>query len=232
MVIIKAEDINMIYYYNFNYIHAVTNINLEIEKGEFVVITGLRESGKTTLIRMLGGFARPSSGKVYLNSRDIYSLSDMELASLYRKEIGFIFQNYQLINGLTIYDNILLPCLLNHDSFDKNFLRELTEGLHIADILYSYPGKISEQQKQCVAIARALVNQPEIIFADEPTKNLNNELSKDILDFLMNYINWHHRTMIMVTHDPEISVFADHIIQLDMGKVVSDRKIKKVDSRI
>jgi len=176
---------------------------------------------------MLGGFDRPSSGKVYLNQRDIYALDDKDLSDLYRREVGFVFQNYQLISGLTIYDNIVLPSLLKLCNLDKNYLLELTDGLHITDILHNYPRNISEEQQQCVAIARALINQPEIIFADEPTKNLSHRLSKDILDLLMNYINWNHRTLIMVTSDSEISIFADHVIKLDMGKIMTDRKVRK-----
>jgi len=227
MTIIKTEDLNKIYYCNYNCIHAITDCILEIEKGEFVAITGVRGSGKTTLLRMLGGFDRPSSGKVYLNQRDIYALDDKDLSDLYRREVGFVFQNYQLISGLTIYDNIVLPSLLKLCNLDKNYLLELTDGLHITDILHNYPRNISEEQQQCVAIARALINQPEIIFADEPTKNLSHRLSKDILDLLMNYINWNHRTLIMVTSDSEISIFADHVIKLDMGKIMTDRKVRK-----
>jgi putative ABC transport system ATP-binding protein len=227
MIILKTIDLNKIYQSNYNNIHAISNINLDINQGEFAAITGIRGSGKTTLLRLLGGYDRPSSGKVYLNNKDIYSLNNSELAILYRKEIGFISQNYQLISGLSIYENILLPSILDQSALDKEYFSELTDSLHITNVLNSYPRNITEDQKQCVTIARALINQPEIIFADEPTKNLSRWLGKDILDLLLNYISWNRRTLIMATQDPAISIFADHMIRLDFGKILSDQVIRK-----
>ncbi len=232
MIILKTENLNKVYQTNSRLNHVVSDCNIEVGYGEFVAITGLKGCGKSTLLRLLGGLDKPTSGKVLLKERDLYSLDSQEMQILYRKRIGMILQDYQLISGLTVYENIVMPVLISHGLPESGYLRELTDSLHISGVLHRYPKNLTKEQRQCTAIARALVNQPEIILADDPTKNLNKELAKDILDLLMNYISWYRRTLIIATQDPDIIIFADHVIHLNMGRVVTDRKIRRQQSGV
>jgi putative ABC transport system ATP-binding protein len=203
---------------------------MKIEQGEFAVITGDEGSGKTTLLRLLGGNVHPTNGMVYYKKENVYTRSENELAYLFRNDFGFISEDYKLISGLSVYDNIILPVLLNKKSPDRNYLLELTDELHLTKILNRYPKHITQEERYCTIIARALINQPEIIFADDPTKNLDIRLKKDVLDLLMNYTSWHHRTLVISTCDQEVSIFADHIIRLELGRKVADQKIRKLRS--
>ncbi|MDF2539313.1 MAG: putative transport system ATP-binding protein [Herbinix sp.] len=225
MVILQTADLNKIYQQNQKTIYAIIDCNVNIKRGDFLAITGGKGSGKSTLLRLLGGLEYPSGGKVYYNHNDLYSMEEHELTSLCRKEISFVARENQMISGLNLYDNIILPSLLHRSNLNKEYLKELTDSLHITDVLHHYPKYIPNGKKRCAAFVRALLKQPEIIFVDEAEKDLDHQLGKDILDVLLNYINWYQKTLVMVTNDPEVTIFADHIIRLDMGKVEENRKI-------
>ena len=188
-----------------------------------MAVVGTRGSGKTTLLHLLGGFERPSGGAVYLNKLNITDISDDELALVRRKEIGYLFHNDSLIPELTIHENIMMPIILARTKLDQSYYENLTSRLHISGILNRYPKHLSQNQLQCVAYARALINKPNIILADEPISHLYQHVGKEVLDLLLNMVHIYQKTLIMVTQDPEVSIFADHIIKLNRGVVVEDR---------
>lgn len=200
-------------------VDAIKDINLIINQGEFVAIVGASGSGKSTLLHAMAGLDKPTLGNVTINNQDIYNLDVDSLATFRRKNIGFVFQFFNLIPVLTLEENIELPTLLDHKKVDKNYLNELLDTLDLCARRNHLPSQISGGQQQRVAIARALINKPSIIFADEPTGNLDKKNSKEVMDLLGLSCKKYKRTLVIVTHDLEIASTADRIITISDGKI-------------
>lgn len=222
---IKSEGLYKSYQLDSTNIDAVIDCNIQIEEGECVVITGPKASGKSTLLRLLGGVERPSKGSIYLNNENITSYNEDELALLRRKEIGYLFHNESLIPELTVHENIIMPTILSHQRYDKDYYEDLTDRLQISKILTRYPKQLSRNQLECVAYARTLITQPNIILVDEPTNQLYQQTGKEVINFLLNMVHLYRKTLIMVKRDHEVNEFADHIIKLNRGMVIEDRII-------
>lgn len=221
MVILKAENLKKYYVSPSNTVKALDGVNLQVEGGEFVAIVGTSGSGKSTLLHMLGGLDRPTGGEVTVNDKKLFDLSDEQLTVFRRRNIGFIFQNYNLVPILNVYENIILPIELDGYRPDQDFLRLIVETLGLSERLTSMPSVLSGGQQQRVAIARALAAKPAIILADEPTGNLDSRTSLDVLSLLKLTSEKFNQTMVMITHNEEIAQTADRIIRIEDGKVVS-----------
>lgn len=221
MVILKAENLKKYYVSPSNTVKALDGVNLQVEGGEFVAIVGTSGSGKSTLLHMLGGLDRPTGGEVTVNDKKLFDLSDEQLTVFRRRNIGFIFQNYNLVPILNVYENIILPIELDGYRPDQDFLRLIVETLGLSERLTSMPSALSGGQQQRVAIARALAAKPAIILADEPTGNLDSRTSLDVLSLLKLTSEKFNQTMVMITHNEEIAQTADRIIRIEDGKVVS-----------
>ncbi len=225
MPICKITALNKSFQKDDNLIRAIVNCNIEIKKGECVAISGSKASGKTTLLRILGGLERPTSGEVYINHKNITNFTDDQLAKMRRNEIGYLFQNDSLIPELTVHENIIIPSILARKKYDKTYYQELIEWLNIGELLNHYPKQLAKNQLACVTYARALINKPNIILVDDFTDNYDYQMNKELLDFLLNMVYYHKKTLIMVTNDSEIDLFVDHIIRLKDGEIVEDRRI-------
>ncbi len=188
-------------------------------KGEFLSIVGTSGSGKSTLLHMLGGLDRPTSGKVYVDGKDIFKLKDEELTIFRRRKIGFVFQNYNLVPILNVYENIVLPMELDGTRVDKKYVKEVIKTLGLQEKIYSLPSQLSGGQQQRVAIARALAAKPAIILADEPTGNLDSVTSQDVLSLMKITSQRYGQTMVMITHNEEIAQMSDRIIRIEDGKI-------------
>lgn len=195
-------------------------MNLKISTGEFVSIVGTSGSGKSTLLNMLGGLDRPSSGNVFVDGNEIFKLKDEALTIFRRRKIGFIFQNYNLIPTLNVYDNIVLPIGLDGNRIDKKHINQIIEMLGIESKLKNMPNNLSGGQQQRVAIARALASKPSIILADEPTGNLDSKTSQDVLSLLKITSSKFNQTIVMITHNEEVAQLADRIIHIEDGKII------------
>lgn len=220
MVVIKTENLSKVYGKDGNKVVALDNVNIEIEKGEFVAIVGASGSGKSTLLHQVGGVDRPTSGKVIIDNEDIYKLKEEKLAIFRRRKIGFVFQSFNLIPVLSVEENIKMPALLDHQKVDKEYFKDLVNTLGIGDRLNHLPSELSGGQQQRVAIARALINKPAIILADEPTGNLDSETSKEIMEMLKLSVRKYNQTAIVITHDLSIAENADRVIKIKDGKVI------------
>ena len=196
------------------------DINFTVNKGEVFVLIGLSGSGKSTLLNMIGGLDVPTSGKVIVDGRDLSTLKDEQLTIFRRRKIGFIFQNYNLVPVLNVYENIVLPVELDGNKVDKKFMKEVVQMLGLEDKLNNMPNNLSGGQQQRVAIARALVSKPAIVLADEPTGNLDSKTSADVLGLLKTTSQKFHQTLVMITHNSEIAQLADRIIRIEDGKIV------------
>ena len=225
MEILKVENLTKTYGTGENQIHAVDHINFSVEKGEFVAIVGASGSGKSTLLHLLGGVDRPTSGKVFIDNKDIYALSDDNLAIFRRRQIGIIYQFYNLIPILNVLENILLPCDLDGTNISKERLDEVLETLNLKNRSTHLPNELSGGQQQRVSIGRAIINNPAIVLADEPTGNLDSKASDEIVSLLKMSNKKFKQTVIMITHDLEIAKSADRIITFDDGKIIKDEKI-------
>lgn len=203
-----------------NIVRALDGINLSVRPGEFVALVGASGSGKSTLLHMLGGLDRPTSGKVLIDGKELSESSEDQLVIYRRRNIGFVFQNYNLIPILNVYDNITLPINLDGNVVDKKFFGKIVEMLGIEDKLKSLPNQLSGGQQQRVAIARALVTKPAILLADEPTGNLDSKTSQDVLGLLKMTSIQFHQTMIMITHNEQIAQLADRVVRIADGKIV------------
>ena len=203
-----------------NITRALDGVTLSIEKGEFVAIVGTSGSGKSTLLNMIGGLDVPTSGKVIVDGRELSTLKDEQLTIFRRRKIGFIFQNYNLVPVLNVYENIVLPVELDGNKVDKKFMKEVVQMLGLEDKLNNMPNNLSGGQQQRVAIARALVSKPAIVLADEPTGNLDSKTSADVLGLLKTTSQKFHQTLVMITHNSEIAQLADRIIRIEDGKIV------------
>lgn len=220
MSILKTQNLTKIYGSDETKIHALDNVNLEILNGEFVSIVGTSGSGKSTLLNMLGGLDRPSSGNVFVDGNEIFKLKDEALTIFRRRKIGFIFQNYNLIPTLNVYENIVLPIGLDGNRIDKKHINQIIEMLGIESKLKNMPNNLSGGQQQRVAIARALASKPSIILADEPTGNLDSKTSQDVLSLLKISSSKFNQTIVMITHNEEIAQLADRIIHIEDGKII------------
>lgn len=224
MEILKVENLNKIYGKVENKVNAVDNVSFSVEKGEFIAIIGASGSGKSTLLHLLGGVDKPTSGKVYIDGVDIYSMKDDDIAIFRRRQVGLIYQFYNLIPILNVKENITLPCLLDSNKVDKKRLDELLDVLNLKERENNLPNQLSGGQQQRVAIARAIINNPSIILADEPTGNLDSESSEEIVSLLKLSNKKYNQTIIMITHDLEIASNADRIITIEDGKIIKDER--------
>jgi len=220
MSILKTENLIKIYGQESNMVKALDNVSIEINEGEFVAIIGTSGSGKSTLLNMLGGLDKPNSGETIISNKKISSMKDEELTIFRRRNIGFIFQNYNLVPILNVYENIVLPIELDGVKIDKEYVDSIINTLGLKEKLTSMPNNLSGGQQQRVAIARALATKPAIILADEPTGNLDSKTSMDVIGLLKITSKKFNQTMVMITHNEEIAQLADRIIRIEDGKVV------------
>ena len=220
MEILRVENLTKIYGKDKNQVIAVNNVSFSVEKGEFVAVVGSSGSGKSTLLHLIGGVDRPTSGRVFIEGKDIYDLTDDELAIFRRRHIGLIYQFYNLIPILNVAENISLPCELDGRRVSKNKLNELLQVLDLQDRKDHLPNELSGGQQQRVAIGRSLINNPAIVLADEPTGNLDSKTSDDIVNLLRESNKKYDQTMIMITHNLELAAKADRIIKIEDGNLV------------
>ena len=220
MSILKAEKLKKYYGKEPNIVRALDGVNFEVKEGEFVAIVGTSGSGKSTLLNLIGGLDTPTSGRVMIKEKDISHLNDEELTIFRRRNIGFIFQSYNLVPILNVYENIVLPIELDGNSVDKEFMNKVMKLIALEDRLYSMPNELSGGEQQRVAIARALVSKPAIVLADEPTGNLDSRTSADVLGLIKHTGSEFNQTIIMITHNNEIAQLADRIVRIEDGKIV------------
>ena len=223
MNILQAEDLTKIYGSGENAVYALNGVNFSVEKGEFVAVVGTSGSGKSTLLHMLGGLDRPTSGSVTVDGKEIFSFKDEALTIFRRRKIGFVFQNYNLVPVLNVYENIVLPVQLDGKVPDAAYIDSIIETLGLESKLKNLPNNLSGGQQQRVAIARALASKPAIILADEPTGNLDSKTSQDVLGLLKVTSQKYAQTIVMITHNEEIAQLADRIIRIEDGKIVEHR---------
>lgn len=217
---LTTVNLKKVYGSGENEVRALDGVNLSVEKGEFVAVVGTSGSGKSTLLHMLGGLDRPTSGTVTVDGKEIFSLKDEALTIFRRRKIGFVFQNYNLVPVLNVYENIVLPVQLDGVSPDKDYIDSIIETLGIGSKLNNLPNNLSGGQQQRVAIARALASKPAIILADEPTGNLDSKTIQDVLGLLKVTGQKFAQTIVMITHNEEIAQLADRIIRIEDGKIV------------
>lgn len=220
MNILKTSNLKKYYGNGENLVKAIDNDNIDIKEGEFVAIVGKSGSGKSTLLHMMGGLDNPTEGKVYINDKDIFSLKEEKLAIFRRRNIGFIFQNFNLIPSLNVWENITLPVGLDGNEINKPFVTDIINSLGLESKVDALPNTLSGGQQQRVAIARALVARPAIILADEPTGNLDSKTSDEVMSLLKTMIKKYNQTLVMITHDEAIAQMADRVIYIEDGKVV------------
>lgn len=222
MEILRVENLTKSYGKNETKVDAIKNVSLSVEKGTFIAITGPSGSGKSTLLHLLGGVDRPTSGKVYINDVDIYNLKTKDLAIFRRRNIGLIYQFYNLIPVLNVKENILPPAELDNRDIDREYFDDLMKTLGLIDREKHLPSQLSGGQQQRTSIGRALINRPSIILADEPTGNLDSKNSKEILELLKLSVKKYNQTLIMITHDKNMALQADRIISIEDGIIKSD----------
>lgn len=219
MKILKTNNLKKYYGKGESQVKALNGVDFSVNEGEFVAIIGTSGSGKSTLLHLLGGLDRPSEGKVIIDNNDIFSMNEKKLSIFRRRNIGFIFQFFNLVPVLNAKENITLPLTLDGKPIDENYIDELMETLQISNRQDHLPSALSGGQQQRVAIARALANKPSIIFADEPTGNLDSKMGKEVLDLLRYSIKKYHQTLVMITHDESVAKMADRIIRIEDGQI-------------
>lgn len=227
MEILKVENLCKTYGKGNTLVKALDDVSFSVEKGEFVAIVGKSGSGKSTLLHLLGGVDKPTSGKVIVNNQDIYSLNENNLAIFRRREVGLIYQFYNLIPILNIKENITLPVLLDNKKVDEEYLKELIDILGLNSRVDHLPNELSGGEQQRVSIGRGLMNKPSILLADEPTGNLDSKASKEIMDLLKLSNKKYNQTIIMITHDNNLALNADRIITIGDGKIIKDEKVNE-----
>lgn len=230
MSILEVNNVTKHYGKKDNLIKALDGINLTIEEGEFVAITGASGSGKSTLLHCIGSVDTPTSGSILINGQDIHKLNDEAQSKMRRSSIGLIYQFYNLIPTLNVEENIILPSDLDGKKIDLTYKNELIELLGLKDRIKHLPNELSGGQQQRVAIARALINKPALLLADEPTGNLDSKNSKEIMELLVSANKKYHQTIIMVTHDLSLAQYAKRIISIEDGVIISDKKVNHEDS--
>ncbi len=221
MSILRTSNLKKYYGNNDTLVKALDGVDLSVERGEFVAVVGTSGSGKSTLLHMLGGLDRPTSGKVEVDGKDISRLKDEELTVFRRRKIGFVFQSYNLVPVLNVYENIVLPIELDGNRVDKRFIEDIIEELGLGEKRYSLPSQLSGGQQQRVAIARALGAKPAILLCDEPTGNLDSVTSQDVLSLLKVSAERFGQTVVMITHNEEIAQLADRIVRIEDGRILS-----------
>lgn len=226
MEILRIENLCKTYGEGENAVHALKDVSFSVQKGEFIAIIGPSGSGKSTLLHILGGVDRPSSGKVYMDGQDIYKQNDEQLAIFRRRQVGLIYQFYNLIPVLNVAENITLPVLMDGRRVNEERLAELIQTLGLQGREHHLPNQLSGGQQQRVSIGRALMNAPAIVLADEPTGNLDSKNSQDIVDLLRFSHEKYHQTLIVITHDENIALRADRIIAIEDGKIARDEVIR------
>lgn len=226
MAILRVENLSKIYGKGESQVKALDNVSFSVNKGEFVAIVGASGSGKSTLLHIMGCVDRPTSGKVFIDDTDVYSLNETQLAIFRRRQIGLIYQFYNLIPILNVEENITLPLLLDNRKVDKKKLNSIIETLGLQGRTKHLPNELSGGQQQRVSIGRALIYQPAIVLADEPTGNLDSKNSKEIIDLLKFSNKYYHQTLIMITHDVNIALQADRMITLADGRIIKDEVIR------
>jgi len=224
MVIVKARELKKYYGKENNMVKALDDVSIDIEKGEFVSIVGTSGSGKSTLLNILGGLDKATSGCVWINDKDIFSMLDAQLTVFRRRNIGFIFQNYNLIPIINVYENIVLPIELDGNKIDEEYIDSIIDTLGLKDKMYSFPNNLSGGQQQRVAIARALAIKPSIILADEPTGNLDSKTGQEVIGLLKVTNEKFNQTIVMITHNEEIAQVTDRIIRVEDGKIVGGER--------
>ncbi len=227
MDILKIENLSKIYGEGENQVKALDNVSFSVPKGQFVAIIGPSGSGKSTLLHILGGVDRPTSGKVYLDGQDVYAQNEDQLAIFRRRQVGLIYQFYNLIPVLNVTENITLPVLMDGKKVDEKYLQELIGLLSLNGREKHLPNELSGGQQQRVSIGRALINNPAVMLADEPTGNLDSKNSHEILELLKLSHKKYGQTLIVITHDSNIALQADRIITINDGKIASDRLLQK-----
>lgn len=219
--ILRTEKLCKFYGEGESEVRAIDNTDIEIEKGEFVAIVGKSGSGKSTLLHMLGGLDIPTSGKVFIGNKDIFELKEEELAVFRRRKIGFIFQAFNLVASLNVWENIVLPMGLDGKEVDEAFVKDILNTLQLENKIENLPNTLSGGQQQRVAIARAIASKPDIILADEPTGNLDSKTGDEVISLLKMSAKKYGQTLVVITHDEEIAQMADRIIVIEDGKVVA-----------
>ena len=227
MEIIKVENLCKTYGSGNSEVKALDNVSFSVEKGEFLAIIGPSGSGKSTLLHMLGGVDKPTSGKVIVNGQDVYALGEDELAVFRRRQVGLIYQFYNLIPVLNVTENITLPVLMDGRKVNKERLKELLGILGLSDRKNNLPNQLSGGQQQRVSIGRALMNAPAVVLADEPTGNLDSKNSHEIVELLKMSNRKYNQTLIVITHDESIALQADRIIAVEDGHIVKDERIRR-----
>lgn len=221
MSILQTIDLKKYYGEESNVIRALDGVNFSVEQGEFVAVVGTSGSGKSTLLHMMGGLDRPTAGSVIVRGDELAKKNEEELTVFRRRNIGFVFQNYNLVPILNVYENIVLPVELDGDKADEKYLDEIVHMLALSDKLNSMPNHLSGGQQQRVAIARALITKPAILLADEPTGNLDSKTSAEVMGLLKCTSSKFHQTIVMITHNNEIAQLADRIVRIEDGKIVA-----------
>ena len=227
MEILRVENLNKTYGKGENQVKAVDNVSFSVQKGEFVAIIGASGSGKSTLLHLIGGVDRPTSGKVFIDGKDIYTLNDDNLAIFRRRQIGLIYQFYNLIPVLNVAENITLPTKLDGRDVDERRLNDLLKTLGLEKRKYNLPNQLSGGQQQRVSIGRAMMNEPALMLADEPTGNLDSKASEEIISLLRLSNKKYNQTVIVITHDEKIALEADRIITIEDGKIIKDERTGK-----
>lgn len=226
MDILKVEDLCKTYGTGENAVRALDHVSFSVRKGEFAAIVGASGSGKSTLLHLIGGVDRPTGGKIYVDGKDIYEQNEDELAIFRRRQVGLIYQFYNLIPVLDVTENITLPVLMDGKIVNTNRLEELLEILKLKERRHHLPNQLSGGQQQRVSIGRALMNSPALVLADEPTGNLDSKNSQEIMQLLRLSHEKYHQTLIVITHDENIALQADHILALEDGRIVRDEVIR------
>lgn len=221
MAILETKNLKKIYGSGENEVHALDGVSISVEEGEFVAIVGTSGSGKSTLLNMLGGLDRPTSGSVVVRGKELMQMKDEQLTIFRRRNVGFVFQNYNLLPILNVYENIVYPIEIDGSKVDKEFVKQIIHNLGLERKLKNMPNNLSGGQQQRVAIARALATKPAIILADEPTGNLDSKTSMDVILLMQSISREFNQTILMITHNEEIAQMADRIIRIEDGRIVS-----------
>ena len=220
MIVLKTEDLTKIYGKGNTEVVALNKANISVEQGEFVAVIGTSGSGKSTLLHMLGGLDTPTSGKVFVENKEIFSLKNDSLTIFRRRKIGFVFQSFNLVPVLNVYENIIFPIQLDGGNIDKKYIDNIIETLGLKEKINAMPNQLSGGQQQRVAIARALATKPAIVLADEPTGNLDTKTSQDVISLLKVTGKKYNQTIVMITHNEAIAQMADRIIRIEDGNIV------------
>ncbi len=229
MEILRTEHLSKVYGQGDNAVYALNDVSFSVEKGEFLAIIGPSGSGKSTLLHILGGVDRPTGGKVYLNGEDVYAQNEEQLAIFRRRQVGLIYQFYNLIPVLNVEENMTLPVLMDGRKVNEERLQELLNTLQLEDRRKHLPNQLSGGQQQRVSIGRALMNAPAVVLADEPTGNLDSKNSQEIVELLKLSNKRYKQTLIVITHDESIALQADRIIAIEDGRIVRDERLRRAD---